>query len=74
MIAMTTRISATETTSKSSSVRAAVRMSREAMSHTSAQPASARGSHGACAAIPVLRRKACPKIAIAEIETTGKMR
>ena len=58
MIAITTTIRATEAISKSSSVRAAVRIEREAMSHTSAQPTSASGSHAGCAAIPVLRRKA----------------
>jgi hypothetical protein len=74
MIAIRTRINATEATSKSSSVRDAVRIERDAMSHTSAHPTSASGSHAGCSAIPVLRRNACPKIAIAAIETTGKIR
>ena len=74
MIAISARMRATDTTSKSSSVRAAVRIAREAISHTSAQPTSASGSHGAFSAIPVLRRNARPKMATAEIETTGKMR
>ena len=61
MIAMTTRINATETTSKSSSVRAAVRMSRDAMSQTSAQPTSARGSHGACGGDPGAAQEGLPE-------------
>jgi hypothetical protein len=72
--AIRTRITATDTTSKSSNVRAAVRIARDAISHTSAHPISASGSHAASWAIPVLRRKAWPKMAMAEIETTGKMR
>jgi hypothetical protein len=74
MIVMSTRITPTDTSSKMSSVRAAVRIAREAMSQTAAQPTSASGSHGASCAMPVVRRKAWPKIAIAEIETTGKIR